>query len=129
MDTTAITNGIEISVRTAYQEDHSSPSANRYVYAYFILIKNTGKDTVQLLRRHWFISDVGREVREVEGAGVIGQMPVLRPGEHFEYNSWTQMNTPVGKMYGFYTLTRRSDGVFFEATIPEFSLIAPFIHN
>ena len=88
-----------------------------------------GQAAVQLLRRHWFIYDSGNSVREVEGEGVIGQTPIIPPGESFNYNSWTEMKTTIGKMYGYYTMQRITDGAMIEAEIPEFHLIAPFIRN
>jgi len=126
---TQITQGIEISIQPDYQEQYSNPIREKYVYAYHVTIKNTGQAAVQLLRRHWFIYDTGNRLREVEGEGVIGQTPVIRPGESFEYNSWTEMQTTIGKMYGYYTMQRITDGVMIEAKIPEFHLIAPFIQN
>jgi len=126
---TQITQGIEISIQPDYQEQYSNPIREKYVYAYHVTIKNTGQAAVQLLRRHWFIYDTGNRLREVEGEGVIGQTPVIRPGESFEYNSWTEMQTTIGKMYGYYTMQRITDGVMIEAKIPEFHLIAPFISN
>lgn len=129
MRQTQITQGIEISIQPDYQEQYSNPLQEKYIYAYHVTIRNTGQATVQLLRRHWFIYDTGNRLREVEGEGVIGQTPVIRPGESFEYNSWTEMHTTIGKMYGFYTMQRISDGAMIEAEIPEFNLIAPFIRN
>ncbi len=129
MRQTQITQGIEISIQPDYQEQYSNPIREKYVYAYHVTIKNTGQAAVQLLRRHWFIYDTGNRLREVEGEGVIGQTPVIRPGESFEYNSWTEMQTTIGKMYGYYTMQRITDGVMIEAKIPEFHLIAPFIQN
>lgn len=129
MKQTQITQGIEISIQPDYQEEHSNPQSEKYVFAYHVRIRNMGQDTVQLLRRHWFIYDSGNTLREVEGEGVIGQTPVLRPGEQFEYNSWTEMRTTIGKMYGYYTMQRITDGAMIEAEIPEFQLVVPFICN
>jgi len=126
---TQITQGIEISIQPTYQEQYSNPPREKYVYAYHVTIRNKGQETVQLLRRHWFIYDSGNRLREVEGEGVIGQTPVIRPGESFEYNSWTEMRTTIGKMYGYYIMQRITDGAMIEAEIPEFHLIAPFIRN
>ncbi len=129
MRQTQITQGIEISIQPAYQEQYSNPTQEKYVYAYHVTIRNAGQATVQLLRRHWFIYDSGNQLREVEGEGVIGQTPVIRPGESFEYNSWTEMQTTIGKMYGYYTMLRKADGAMIEVEIPEFHLVAPFIQN
>ena len=129
MKQTQVTQGIEISIQPDYQEEHSNPQHEKYVFAYHVTIRNTGQNTVQLLRRHWFIYDSGNTLREVEGEGVIGQTPIIRPGEQFEYNSWTEMRTTIGKMYGFYTMERITDGATIEAEIPEFHLVVPFIQN
>lgn len=129
MRQTLITQGIEISIQPDYQKQYSNPLQEKYVYAYHVTIRNTGRVTVQLLRRHWFIYDSGSHLREVEGEGVIGQTPIIKPGERFEYNSWTEMRTTIGKMYGYYTMKRMTDGAIIEAEIPEFHLVAPFIQN
>ena len=126
---TQITQGIEISIKPVYQEQYSNPQTDKYVFAYYVTIRNMGEVPVQLLRRHWFIYDSSNRLREVEGEGVIGQTPVIRPGEKFEYNSWTEMHTTIGKMYGYYTMQRITDGVMIDAEIPEFQLVAPFIQN
>jgi ApaG protein len=126
---TQTTQGIEISIKPVYQNQFSNPQLDKYVYAYYVTIRNTGRETVKLLRRHWFIYDSGNRLKEVEGDGVIGQYPVLQPGEKFEYNSWTEMKTTIGKMYGYYTMKRLSDGAMIEAEIPEFQLVAPFVYN
>ncbi len=129
MRQTQITQGIEISIQPDYQEQYSNPTEEKYVYAYHVTIRNMGDAAVQLLRRHWFIYDSASSVREVEGEGVIGQTPVIAPGESFNYNSWTEMRTTIGKMYGYYTMQRITDGAMIEAEIPEFQLVAPFIQN
>ena len=126
---TQITQGIEISIKPVYQEQYSNPQTDKYVFAYYVTVRNMGEVPVQLLRRHWFIYDSSNRLREVEGEGVIGQTPVIRPGEKFEYNSWTEMHTTIGKMYGYYTMQRITDGVMIDAEIPEFQLVAPFIQN
>lgn len=126
---TTITQGIRVSVETFYQEKHSSPEEGRYVYAYRITIRNEGSETVQLMRRHWFIRDSNTMVREVEGEGVIGLQPVLEPGKHHEYISWTNLMSDIGKMHGIYTMQKISDGSEFEVEIPEFTMVAPFRLN
>ena len=129
MKPTQTTQGIEISIDPIYQQQYSNPLQEKYVFAYFVTIRNMGQEAVQLLRRHWYIYDSNNQLREVEGEGVIGQTPVIQPGEKFEYNSWTEMPTTIGKMYGFYTMQRSSDGAMIDAEIPEFPLVAPFINN
>jgi ApaG protein len=127
--TTKVTSGIRVSVETFYQEKHSSPEHQRYVHAYRITIKNESMDTVQLMRRHWFIRDSNFQVREVEGDGVIGEQPVLKPGETHEYVSWTHLYTDIGKMHGYYTMQIMPQGDIFEVRIPEFTLMAPVRFN
>ncbi len=124
-----ITNGIEIAIIPVYQESYSNPQLNKYIFAYYVTIKNNGQHTVQLLRRHWFIFSSDNILREVDGEGVIGQTPVLKPGEKFEYNSWTDMRTTIGKMYGYYTMKQLKTGTTMKIEIPVFHLIVPFKYN
>ncbi|MCF8237935.1 MAG: Co2+/Mg2+ efflux protein ApaG [Saprospiraceae bacterium] len=126
---TTITQGIRVSVETFYQEKHSSPVDERFVYAYRITIRNESNETVQLMRRHWYIRDSNNILREVEGEGVIGQQPVLEPGEHHEYVSWTNLLTDVGKMYGIYTMRKEGDDTRIDVQIPEFTMVAPYRLN
>ncbi|MCB9284982.1 MAG: Co2+/Mg2+ efflux protein ApaG [Lewinellaceae bacterium] len=121
---TLTTRGITISVETYYQEEHSRPIEQKHVFAYRITIENQSADTVQLLRRHWYIFDSIGLTREVEGEGVIGQQPVLQPSESHQYTSWCPLMTEIGKMYGTF-LMEKEDGTTFRARIPEFQLIAP----
>ena len=99
-------------------------NAGRYVFAYTITVLNTGSVTAQLLTRHWIITDSNNQVQEVRGKGVVGEQPVLKPNESFEYTSGTAIATPVGTMRGSYQM-RGEDGVEFDATIPEFMLSMP----
>ena len=122
---TSITNGIKVSVETLYQPDHSNPAESKFMFAYQVSIENLSSDTVQLVRRHWYIMDSGHEMQEVEGEGVIGQMPILSPGESHQYVSWSQLFTEVGKMYGYYSFVRETDGEIFKVKIPEFQLVTP----
>lgn len=115
---------IEITVNTAYLEDQSDPSSDRYVFAYTVTIANTGTISAQLISRHWIITDAEGETQEVKGLGVVGEQPFLRPGESFEYTSGTAMSTPVGKMGGTYQMVAE-DGQKFDAEIPEFTLSMP----
>ncbi len=126
---TTITQGIRVSVETFYQEKHSSPEEDRFVYAYRITIQNESTDTVQLMRRHWYIRDSNNVLREVEGEGVIGQQPILEPGQHHEYISWTNLLTDIGKMYGVYTMRRTGDHAQIDVKIPEFTMVAPYRMN
>ncbi len=115
---------ISISVNTAYLADQSDPSADRYVFAYTITIANTGTVAAQLISRHWIITDAENVTQEVKGLGVVGEQPLLQPGESFEYTSGTAMATPVGTMHGSYQMVAE-DGNKFEAEIPEFTLSMP----
>ncbi len=125
----ATTLGITVSVVARYEPQHSRPHLQRYVFSYHITIENHSNATVQLLRRHWHIVDAAGMRREVEGPGVIGQQPILDPGESHSYSSWCPLSTPVGKMYGTFLMVRQVDGRLFKVCIPEFALEAPAIWN
>lgn len=119
-------NKYQISVRvdTAYLAEQSDPSTDRYVFAYSIVISNTGTVAAQLISRHWIITDAENVVQEVKGLGVVGEQPLLRPGETFEYTSGTALGTPVGTMHGTYQMVAE-DGNKFDAEIPQFTLAMP----
>ena len=121
---TATTEGIKISVQAVYVPDQSSPRQKRYVFAYTIRIENEGTAPAQLRSRHWIITDGNGRVEEVRGPGVVGQQPLLGPGEHFEYTSGCVLETPRGQMKGTYQMFR-PDGAQFEATIAPFDLSLP----
>lgn len=123
------TNGIKVSVDAAYQSAYSRPLEMKYIFAYHVTIENLSADTVQLLRRHWYIFDSNGVIREVEGEGVIGQQPILAPGEVHEYASWSPLMTEMGKMAGTYLFLNQSDNEQFRVKIPEFKLLAPFKLN
>ena len=119
------TRAITVSVEPIYLEDQSSPEESHFVWAYRVRIENGGRETVQLLRRHWRITDaVGRQ-QEVEGPGVVGEQPVLKPGEAFEYTSGTPLPTASGIMAGTYQMENES-GEQFLVGIPAFSLDSPY---
>ena len=115
---------ISINVNAAYLAEQSDPSADRYVFAYTITIANTGTVSAQLISRHWIITDAENVIQEVKGLGVVGEQPLLRPGESFEYTSGTAMATPVGTMHGSYQMVAE-DGNKFDAEIPLFTLSMP----
>jgi ApaG protein len=115
---------ITVAARTAFVPDQSDVASSRYVFAYTITITNTGTVPAQLLSRHWIITDSNNQVQEVRGAGVIGEQPLLRPNESFQYTSGTAIATPVGTMRGSYQMVAE-DGVKFDAAIPEFTLSMP----
>jgi ApaG protein len=119
------TRDITVSVLPVYLEDQSTPEAGQFVWAYHIRIENHGAETVQLLRRHWRITDSHGHLLEVRGEGVVGEQPVLRPGEAYEYTSGTPLQTPSGIMAGSYRMTTQT-GEEFDITIPAFSLDSPY---
>jgi len=113
--------GIEVAVKPAYLADQSDPAKSQYVFAYTITIVNTGNVTAQLISRHWVITDSEHRVQEVKGLGVVGQQPLLRPGESFEYTSGCRLRTASGSMQGSYFCVAE-DGERFEVEIPAFVL-------
>ncbi len=122
------TRSVTITVRPEYLEDQSKPDENHYVWAYHIRIENHGTRTVQLLTRYWRIVDSTGRTQEVRGPGVVGEQPVLHPGESFEYSSGTPLSTPSGIMVGSYEMTT-DGGDKFEVAIPAFSLDSPHIRR
>lgn len=118
------TRDIVVTVQPTYLDEESDPSDNRYVWAYQVQIVNRGEVAVQLLRRHWIITDAMGRVQEVKGAGVVGEQPVLRPGEAFEYTSGTPLTTSSGIMRGSYEMEAET-GEVFHVAIPAFSLDSP----
>ncbi|MDE0051332.1 MAG: Co2+/Mg2+ efflux protein ApaG [Rhodospirillales bacterium] len=118
------TRAIEITVKPFYLEEQSEPDDNHFVFAYHIRIQNNGQDVVQLLNRYWQITDGLGRMQEVRGPGVVGEQPVLRPGEAFEYTSGCPLNTTTGIMVGTYEM-ETLDGERFDVDIPAFSLDAP----
>ena len=120
----AITREIAVSVDPAYLEAKSSPRSSQYFWAYRVTIENQGPETVQLLSRHWMITNARGELTEVKGPGVVGEQPVLKPGESFQYTSGAPLNTPSGMMGGAYQMETES-GERFDIEIPTFSLDLP----
>ena len=119
------TREITITVHPFYLDEQSSPEEERYVWAYRINIENGGKETVKLLNRHWHITDKLGRLLEVKGPGVVGEQPVLKPGESFEYTSGTPLPTPSGIMVGSYEMESNA-GERFDVEIPAFSLDSPY---
>jgi ApaG protein len=115
---------VTVSVKSAYLPEHSDPARSEYVFAYTITITNTGDVAAQLVSRHWIITDAEQQVQEVKGLGVVGQQPLLQPGESFEYTSGTSLPTAVGTMRGTYQMLA-GDGKAFDADIPPFTLSMP----
>jgi ApaG protein len=120
----ASTRDIRIKVSTQYVPERSDPSARRWLFAYRVRIANEGSQTVQLLSRHWVITDANGHVEEVKGPGVVGQQPILEPGDRFEYTSACPLSTSFGIMNGTYQMIT-TDGEQFDAEIAPFSLGEP----
>lgn len=124
----AVTEGIRVSVKATYVAEQSAPRSKRYVFAYTVKIANEGSSPAQLRSRHWVITDGAGKVEEVRGPGVVGQKPMLKPGEQFEYTSGCVLTTPRGEMRGTYQMFR-PDGSSFDATIAPFELLLPYSLN
>lgn len=124
----ALTHGIRVDVTSEYVPEHSNSTARRYVFSYTIQISNESDATVQLKSRHWHILHGNGRREEVRGPGVVGEQPVLRPGEGFEYSSGCVLSAPHGTMHGTYEMIA-TDGSRFEVTIPAFSLAMPHALN
>ncbi len=122
------TEGVRVRVRPEFRDDQSDPANGYYVWLYHVEIANTGQETVILRTRHWIITDSQGRITEVRGAGVVGEQPILRPGERFEYTSGTPLKTPSGFMRGFYEM-ETEDGRRFLVEIPAFSLDSPHAEN
>ncbi len=117
---------INVSVRTTYLPDQSDDSSDQHVFAYTITIANTGTVASQLISRHWIITNGDGSVQEVRGLGVVGEQPLLKPGDTFEYTSGTVITSSAGSMKGSYQMAAE-DGIHFDVNIPEFVLTVPRI--
>jgi ApaG protein len=115
---------ITVTTHTQFLDDQSDVEKQRFVFAYTIRIENTGSVAAQLISRHWIITDAEGVVQEVRGLGVVGNQPLIKPGEHFEYTSGSSIATAVGTMRGTYQMVAE-DGTHFDATIPDFTLSMP----
>lgn len=115
---------VTVQAVAQYLPEESDEADQRYVFSYTVTVTNTGEVTAQLISRHWIITDAEQKVQEVRGLGVIGEQPVLKPGESFQYSSGSAIATPVGTMHGTYQM-RAEDGSTFEAEIPLFVLSVP----
>jgi len=120
----AVTAGVRVEVEARYIDEQSDPAVDRYVFAYRIIISNESEEIVQLLRRHWYINELNGAQREVEGDGVVGEQPLIEPGECHAYTSGAVLESPTGSMRGTYQMTR-ADGSLFYVEIPEFDLRMP----
>ena len=123
------TDGITIRIKAFYEEGSSRPLNQYFAFSYIVEIENNTSFDVQLMRRYWIIKDANMVVKEVEGAGVIGVQPIIKPDQVHQYSSWCPLATPIGKMAGYYSMKRLLDGSIFKAYIPEFQLIANYISN
>ena len=119
-----MTRSIKVTVQPVYLEDQSSPAENHYVWAYHVRIENSGRERVQLRNRYWRITDSFGRIQEVRGPGVVGEQPVLEPGQAFEYTSGTPLTAPSGIMVGSYQM-ETARGETFDVAIPAFSLDSP----
>ena len=120
----AITNGIRVRVKARFDPTRSQPQQNQWFFLYHVTISNEGSVTTQLISRHWIITDANGKVEEVRGPGVVGEQPVLAPGQSFEYTSGCPLTTSFGTMHGTYQM-ERGDGSQFDATIAPFVLATP----
>ena len=119
----ATTQGIRVEVLSRHSPEHSRPEQDEWIFQYTVRITNQGTDTVQLLSRHWIITDALDHTEEVQGPGVVGEQPVLAPGESFKYSSMCPLKTPAGMMRGAYQMIRQ-DGTKFDIAIAPFALRA-----
>ncbi|HEX7476979.1 MAG TPA: Co2+/Mg2+ efflux protein ApaG [Polyangiales bacterium] len=124
----AVTHGVRVEVKSEFLPQHSSTSARRYVFSYTVQISNESETTVQLKSRHWHILHGSGRREEVRGPGVVGEQPVIRPGEGFEYSSGCVLSAPHGTMHGSYEMVR-GEGDHFQVEIPAFVLAAPHVLN
>ena len=124
----AVTNHIRVEVLSRYAPENSQPLNDEWVFEYTVRITNQGSETVQLLSRHWIITDGLERTREVKGPGVVGEQPVLAPGESFKYSSWCPLKTPTGMMHGTYRMAR-AGGSEFDIEIAPFALKARYTVN
>ena len=124
----AVTNSIRVEVMSRHSPENSRPHQGEWVFQYTVRITNQGSETVQLISRHWIITDASEHVEEVKGEGVVGEQPVLAPGESFKYSSWCPLKTPMGMMHGTYQMVR-TDGSQFDIEIAPFALKARYTVN
>jgi len=126
---TKITKGIKISVECNYQDEQSNPAKQQFAFSYQVTIENQSQHTVQLMRRHWYIFDACGIRREVEGDGVIGEQPVLKPSERHSYRSWCPLQSGIGTMRGYFTMVRITDDAKFKVEVPQFNMMATVMMN
>lgn len=127
--TILVTNSIAVAVQARFEQRHSNPAEGKFFFSYHITIANRGQRTVRLLRRHWHIVDSLAAPREVLGPGVVGETPVLAPGEEFTYSSYCDLQSAVGRMEGTYTMRDEEDRHEFTVVIPSFDLLYSWLSN
>lgn len=127
--TKPITKNVLISVKTSFSELQSNIEMNEYFFVYNITIQNNSDSVIQLMSRKWYITDSNGENRFVEGEGVVGEQPIIEPGNSYDYYSGCLLKTGLGKMSGSYYFLSHPDGISFEAPIPEFNLVLPWVLN
>lgn len=125
----AITEGISVSILVTYESQFSSPIQHHYVFTYKVTIENKSSATVQLMRRKWEVFDATESLKTIEGSGVVGQQPILEPGQSHSYVSGCNLKSGLGKMRGIFYMEKLSDGKLIEVIIPEFQMIASIFHN
>lgn len=119
------TNGITVGIEVEYSSRNSKPQEEQFVYGYQVTIINEGSEPIQLLRRHWRIFDAIGERREVKGEGVIGEQPILYPGQIHRYNSWCPLKSMLGRMWGTFTMVNLESTEEFDVEIPKFEMTTP----
>jgi ApaG protein len=127
--TSKISEGVEISVETFYQQDYSNPMLSEYMFAYRITIENHNSFHVKLHSRHWYIFDSNGEYREVEGEGVVGVQPTINSGDNYQYVSGCNLKSEMGRMHGTYVMENLDTQQQFEVNIPAFEMITPLKYN
>jgi ApaG protein len=121
----AVTDSVRVEVTARHSAENSRPDQSEWLFQYTVRITNSGLETVQLISRHWIITDGLERVKEVKGPGVVGEQPTLRPGQSFQYSSWCSLNTPMGVMEGTYQMVRGGKQ-HFDVEIAPFALTAPY---
>ena len=124
-----ISEGVQVSVETFYQQDYSNPVQSEYMFAYRITIENHNPFPIKLNSRHWYIFDSNGSYREVEGEGVVGMQPVINPGDEYQYVSGCNLHTEMGRMHGIYLMENVHTKQLFEVNIPAFEMVTPFKYN
>jgi ApaG protein len=124
-----ITEGVEVVVKSTFEEEFSKPSESEFIFSYHISIKNDNDFSVKLISRRWYVFDSKGDHYEVEGDGVIGLQPLIEPTENHSYESGTSLTSPIGRMRGYYIMENMLTNEEFKVYIPEFDLIAPFVLN